>query len=495
MSLFDKISSGEHEEVVWDKNGLLFRKWNDETGDYFPEQMRIINKTISFTTDNWKTVRTVIGEYHYADPKTGKIIETYGINAETIIGKLILGEELIITNSNGSMEFNDSGLVIDTMSNGGFGFQIKKNGTSVLYADTNGNLVLKGYIYAEGGTFKGRVEASEGFFNGTVNATDGVFNGTVNATDGVFNGTVNAKNGTFNGTVNATGGNFSGNIQANDCTFNNGTFNNGLFKGDVEAKSFSVSKLANDDISDFSNIVEYKIGMDDAFQVFGNGLYMGVVFPVDGENGGINYYIGSAIVFSTDKEQSIDYRGNATIYGSSIHLEGDTIVNSILTVNDNALFKRNVEISDSLIVHGSKSRIVNTDDGVFSLHAYETATPYFGDIGIGTINSDGFDVVPINYIFGETVNTNVEYSVFLQKEGQGDLWVDTKDPLFFIVKGTPGLKYSWELKAVQRDYECVELNEYSSELSLSSNDSEDTEVTNILDDIVRSLDQEEEWIN
>ena len=73
--------------------------------------------------------------------------------------------------------------------------------------------------------------------------------------------------------------------------------------------------------------------------------------------------------------------------------------------------------------------------------------------------------------------------------------MDTKDPLFFIIKGTPGLKYSWELKAVQRDYECVELNEYDNALSLSSNDSEDTEVTNILDDIVRSLDQEEEWIN
>lgn len=461
MSLFDKISSGEHEEIVWDKNGLLFRKWNDETGDFFPEQMRIIKKTISFTTDNWKTVRTAIGEYHYADPKTGKIVETYGINAETIIGKLILGEELIITNSNGSMEFNDSGLIIDTMSNGGFGFQIKKNGTSVLYADTNGNLVLKGYIYAEGGTFKGRVEASEGYFNGTVNAT---------------------------------GGKFSGNIEANDCTFNNGTFNNGLFKGDVEAKSFSVSKITNDNIPDFSNIAEYKIGMDDAFQVFGNGLYMGVVFPVDGENNDVNYYIGSAIVFSTDQEQSLDYRGNATIYGSSIHLEGNTIVNSTLTTNDNALFERNVEISDSLIVHGTKSRTVNTDDGVFSLHAYETTTPYFGDIGTGTINSDGFDVVPINHIFGETVNTNVEYCVFLQKEGQGDLWVDTKDPLFFIVKGTPGLKYSWELKAVQRDYECVELNEFDDALTLSSNDSEDTEVTNILDDIVRSLDQEEEWI-
>ena len=28
-------------------------------------------------------------------------------------------------------------------------------------------------------------------------------------------------------------------------------------------------------------------------------------------------------------------------------------------------------------------------------------------------------------------------------------------PLYFVVKGTPELKYSWEIKAVQRDYEHI----------------------------------------
>ena len=168
MSLFDEISSGDHKEIVWDKNGILFRKWNDETGDYFPEQMRIINKTITFTTDNWKTVRTAIGEYHYLDPKTGKILETYGINAETIIGKLILGEQLILSNKNGSMEFNEFGLTIDTQIDGGFGFNINKNGESLFSVDSDGNLVIKGYVYAVGGVFKGHVEANSFSLNKAV---------------------------------------------------------------------------------------------------------------------------------------------------------------------------------------------------------------------------------------------------------------------------------------------------------------------------------------
>ena len=130
--LTKEISSGEHKEILWDKNGLLFRKWNEETQDYFPEQMRIINKT-------------AIGEYHYAD-QTGKILETYGINAETVIGKLIMGEQLMMINSNGSMTFNDSGLTIETKTSGGFGFTIKKEGKNVLYVDGSGNVNFAGNL-------------------------------------------------------------------------------------------------------------------------------------------------------------------------------------------------------------------------------------------------------------------------------------------------------------------------------------------------------------
>ena len=115
-----------------------------------------------------------------------------------------------------------------------------------------------------------------------------------------------------------------------------------------------------------------------------------------------------------------------------------------------------------LVSGGTKSRMVeDTSYGDRLLYSCETPTPYFGDIGTGRTDENGEAVISIDDIFDETINANVEYSVFLQKEGQGDLWVDEKDHSFFIVKGTPNLKFSWELKAVQKGFETLRLDDHS----------------------------------
>ena len=61
-------------------------------------------------------------------------------------------------------------------------------------------------------------------------------------------------------------------------------------------------------------------------------------------------------------------------------------------------------------------------------------------------------------IFIETVSTDRTYQVFLQKEGHGDLWVEEKTEEYFLVKGTPDLTFSWEVKVKQKDYEYERLD-------------------------------------
>lgn len=105
-----------------------------------------------------------------------------------------------------------------------------------------------------------------------------------------------------------------------------------------------------------------------------------------------------------------------------------------------------------LTCRGGKSRLMETDNyGERLLYCYETASALFGDIGQGVTDENGVCVIDLNDIFNETVDTNVEYNVFLQKEGQGDVWVDEKMYNYFVVKGTPNLKFSWEIKARQKD--------------------------------------------
>ena len=98
---------------TWDNHGMLFREYDDATGDYSPEQMKIINSTMAITTDNWKTTKTAVGKYYYNDPRDeNKLKMAYGVNAETIVGKFILGENMMIQNESGNMTFDGDGLSI-----------------------------------------------------------------------------------------------------------------------------------------------------------------------------------------------------------------------------------------------------------------------------------------------------------------------------------------------------------------------------------------------
>lgn len=124
-------------------------------------------------------------------------------------------------------------------------------------------------------------------------------------------------------------------------------------------------------------------------------------------------------------------------------------------------FYQSVTIGGSLSVTGEKNRIIDTENyDTRKQYCYETATPYFGDIGTAQTDDKGKCYIDIDDIFSETVNTGVEYQVFLQKEGQGDLWVEEKTDSYFIVKGTENLKFSWEIKAIQRDYEFERLEKF-----------------------------------
>lgn len=85
------------------------------------------------------------------------------------------------------------------------------------------------------------------------------------------------------------------------------------------------------------------------------------------------------------------------------------------------------------------------------IYVGRSAMPVCEDIGTGVTNELGIAFVDIDPVFLAAVNTDLEYQVFLQKEGQGDLWVDSKESAYFIVKGSANLKFSWSIK-------CTEIN-------------------------------------
>lgn len=81
--------------------------------------------------------------------------------------------------------------------------------------------------------------------------------------------------------------------------------------------------------------------------------------------------------------------------------------------------------------------------------SYRTLGPMFGDLGFGQIGSNGLCVVPIDDELAELIPDFLNYAVFLQKEGSGDLWVSEKTLTSFTVQGTADLKFAWEIKVYQ----------------------------------------------
>ena len=152
-----KIVDSVDENLLFYKNGFWCRQYDPIAEKYSDEQIKIINSTIAITDDNWNTTKTAIGKFYYIDPKTGEEKVAYGVNGETIVGKLLIGEGLIISNSNDKLVFDDNGFVVSGKGESAVRiqpseaesiFNIKNNnGDYVLYLDNDtGDLLIKGNI-------------------------------------------------------------------------------------------------------------------------------------------------------------------------------------------------------------------------------------------------------------------------------------------------------------------------------------------------------------
>lgn len=118
-------------------------------------------------------------------------------------------------------------------------------------------------------------------------------------------------------------------------------------------------------------------------------------------------------------------------------------------------FFGSVEVRGDLDVWGSKPATVPTSAGYVRVTAYETAEYYFGDIGRGEV-VNGECKIEIESLFKETVNTEIDYQVFLTPYGPGQIYVAKMTPDYFVVKGDD-IKFAYEIKAKRKGYEDVRL--------------------------------------
>lgn len=300
------VNNADNQNVVYDSSGILCRAYDDLTETYDLCQSRWINSGLYITDDGWQTVKATIGKYIYVNPETGNEVTTMGVIGDTIVGKLIIGENLGIYNTNNSMTFNSDGLTITNGTNTFIVnpndeklFRITKSSNDVLWADKNGNLNLTGNITGSsitggkiyGTTISGAEVSSSSFIGGNINIGDDNFivdaggnitskgvlnlaNGgvTYNSKDGLkVTGTINANGGTFSNTITCTGTISGGIIKASQFLANK-------FKATSDGNAYMISPYISSSIymtglGDFDDNSNYK-------EVIGSTFIHGVFYPI-----------------------------------------------------------------------------------------------------------------------------------------------------------------------------------------------------------------------
>lgn len=153
------IDNADNQNITWDSHGLLCKEYLPITDTYDDKQLKIINKGLFLTDDNWQTSKAGIGNFAFYNPETGEMEEAYGVIADTLVGNLVLSEKVGIYNQKNSITLDDNGVTItaDGINTGEnqIVFTIQKrelNGdgdeiiSRSMYIDANGNLVLNGSI-------------------------------------------------------------------------------------------------------------------------------------------------------------------------------------------------------------------------------------------------------------------------------------------------------------------------------------------------------------
>lgn len=436
------ISSGKNQEITYDEHGLTCRHYDDFLDDYSPEQLKIINNMLAITDNNWETVKAAIGSIYYQDPENGVMKSAYGVIADVLVGKVILGEALGIYNNGGNLKFTENGLEI---TNGINTFKVNPNNHQKLFSISNQNEDIL-YVDSKGnGVFKGKIYATSGEFTGDIKSSN------------IIGTEINNGNGTFkvtkDGKVTATNGEFTGDIKAISLSVeNNGVyedFNKNLFeyKNILDLNTSSI--LLSNDSTTYGNTSISLVPM--------HGIYLNAIKNKgQGMSGFTQIHISNQVEYNPSMQMIFsDTNGQKHIYFGS----------------DEAFFDSDLRIHGNFIVSdGTKSKVISTKNyGNRLLYCYEMPSPMFGDIGHAIIGRDGLCYIDLESIFEETIASYVQYYVFLQSYNEKQPYVLEKFSTYFVVTGEPDTEFDWEVKAKQKDYTFERLEE-TSDNSLNTTD-------------------------
>ncbi|MBQ6144029.1 MAG: hypothetical protein IJI84_06115 [Clostridia bacterium] len=441
-----EIISSENQDISVGSYGIKGRKKLDD-GNFDNHQLMITNNLICMTDDNWQTSKLALGS----------INDNYGVIADTIVGKLIAGNELTITNKNNSFKLDGSGATLKNASliiesgnskiiqnaKDGFKIQKKENNSwkNKFYADSSGDLHLTGKINIAKNSHVGGLEITDN----SIKSSNGniVLESNGNAKIGALK--IDGNNARFDGTIRAD--RIEGQIVNNQISHNTVTGSK-LNYGTITRREIGNRAVGNTEIirtgsAGLDSIYVTHAYIDDLY-VKKTGTFAGECRWTDGGKVSTIRQSGGRLVLEANDLMEIKCPQN-----SGVAIKGKT-----------AIVGATVIFGDFIVADGYNKHCMQSTKhyGKRLINAYETAECYYGDIGESEIKN-GLCQIDIDPIFAECVNLETGYQVFLSPYGKGELFVLERFENCFIVCGD-NMKFGWELKAKRIGFENKRLEKY-----------------------------------
>jgi len=171
------VINAQNQEITLGANGLRGRTFIAE-GVYDPMQVWLTSSLLVFTSDNWETAKAALGRVT-VDGNT-----YYGLVAEHLVGNIIIGESIRISNENNTFLVNATGAYLNNAS-----LAITSGSNSRIYLDPGNSFLIQ---KNSGGSWvdRFRVNTSTGdvTFSGALNGATGNFTGSISALSGNIGG-------------------------------------------------------------------------------------------------------------------------------------------------------------------------------------------------------------------------------------------------------------------------------------------------------------------
>ncbi len=191
----NNLINNANQEILINGAGLRGRTYNTSTGTYDDTQVWLTSSVLAFSDNGFQTSKLALGSIS----TTAGV--KFGLIADVIVGTMLAGTTLTITNSGGNFTLNETGatlynakftiensnsrILLNPNDSDGRIFRIQKNESTIwtdkFWVDNTGNVNFSGNLSGATGTFSGSLSAATGSFSGDITGASGTFSGTIRA--------------------------------------------------------------------------------------------------------------------------------------------------------------------------------------------------------------------------------------------------------------------------------------------------------------------------